>query len=121
MVQKFFAGDLVRIADDLGPSMSHFTSGCEAVVIYSYAEHYGETRGRYTKMYCLYLPNEGESSWYEEEQLTFIEPDRFDKLPKNHVARQVYEAKLARDTSYNGFIDVGGMTYDEVRFASRGE
>lgn len=97
MTQKFFRGDLVRIADDLGYSMSHFDKGCDAVVMYTYAEQYDGGR-RNEKQYCLYiLPNGGESSWYDEEQLTLVSPnDGWKKLPKNHIFRRNEEARNAR-------------------------
>lgn len=96
MTQKFFRGDLVRIAPDLGFSMSHFEKDCDAVVMYTYAEQYDSGR-RNEKMYSLYiLPNGGESSWYDEEQLTFISEDGWKKLPKNHILRRNEEAREAR-------------------------
>ena len=42
MTQQFFKGDLVYIAGDLGPTMTHFPKGVDAIVLYSYNEHYGE-------------------------------------------------------------------------------
>lgn len=75
--QKFKKYDLVKIDDNLGDSMSHFTSGCEAIVIGSYADEYG---GDDTNSYTLYLKSEGECSWYYEEQLTLIERNRKDLL-----------------------------------------
>lgn len=76
-MQKFNKGDLVRIASDLGRSMSHFTSDCDAIVIGSYADQYG---GRDTKSYTLHLKVCGESAWYYESQLTLIEANRPDIL-----------------------------------------
>lgn len=38
---EFIMGDYVRVAKDLGPTMSHFTSDCDAIVLYSYADIYG--------------------------------------------------------------------------------
>lgn len=77
MTQKFHKGDHVRVADDLGPSMSHFESGCEAIVIGSYADQYG---GQNHRSYTLHLKGQGEVSWYEEPQLTLLEADRLDLL-----------------------------------------
>ena len=77
MIQKFYKGDWVQIAKDLGRSMSHFTANCEAIVIGSYRDNYG---GDDTKSYTLHLKGRGECSWYEEHQLTLIEVGRFDKL-----------------------------------------
>lgn len=96
MTQKFFRGDLVRIADDLGPSMSHFESGVDAVVIASYAEQYGGNASGETKFTLYILPNIGEVSWYNEEQLTLISEDGWKKLPSNHIVRRNAGAKMAR-------------------------
>jgi hypothetical protein len=100
MTQQFFKGDLVSIAGDLGPTMTHFPKGVDAIVLYSYAEHYDGGRGK--NQYCLFtlgdrhLGEYGESSWYYEDQLTFKEQDRFDLLPKSHIDRRNFEAKQAR-------------------------
>lgn len=62
--KKFKRGDVVRIAKDLGPSMSHFESDQEAIITESdYCE--GWEYGLITKI-------GSESCWYEEWQLTFI-------------------------------------------------
>lgn len=76
-MQKFQKGDWVRVAKDLGPSMSHFTADCEAIVIGSYADQYGGTD---SKDYTLHLKGRGKVSWYHHHQLTLIEPGRLDKL-----------------------------------------
>lgn len=65
--QKFPPGTRVRICDDLGPCMSHFESGVNATVKYTYAHAYG---GGDVKSYCLDIDNYGETSWYNEWQLT---------------------------------------------------
>lgn len=81
--QKFFLGDRVRIAKDLGSSMSHFESDCEAIVMYSYAEQYDGSSKKNFDQFSLYiLPNRGKVSWYYADQLELIEPDRLDLLPK---------------------------------------
>lgn len=69
MKQKFQKGDLVRIAKNLGSSMSHFTADCDAIVIGSYADEYG---GNDTKSYTIHIKGHGETSWYQECQLTLI-------------------------------------------------
>ena len=95
MTQKFFKGDLVQVGE-MPEHMSHFAGNCKAVVLYTYSEKYGGG-ARESKQYCLYvLPKEGETAWYDEDQLTLIEPDRFDLLPKSSVHRKVWEAKNAR-------------------------
>lgn len=76
-MQKFHRGDLVRIAKDLGPSMSHFTADCDAIVVGSFADRFG---GNDHESYTLHLNGRGESSWYQGSQLTMIEPGRVDKL-----------------------------------------
>jgi hypothetical protein len=105
MSQKFFLGDRVRIAKDLGPSMDHFEKDCEAIVMYSYAEQYD---GRDVDKFSLHiLPNRGESSWYYADQLTLIEPNRLDLLPKNNIHRKNSEAKQARDRDLPGWLIQG--------------
>ena len=68
--QKFPKGARVRIADDLGPFMSHFQSGVDATVLYTYAHAYG---GGNVKDYCLDIDGGGSVAWYHENQLTLIE------------------------------------------------
>ena len=67
--QKFPIGTRVRIADDLGPTMSHFPSGVNATVQYVYAHAYG---GSDVRSYCLNIDGRGSSAWYYERQLTEI-------------------------------------------------
>ncbi len=67
--QKFPCGSRVRIAKDLGRSMSHFASDRDATVKYVYAHAYG---GNNVTSYCLDVDGIGSSSWYEEHQLTAI-------------------------------------------------
>ena len=94
--QKFFRGDLVQIADDLGRSMRHFEKGCQAIVIGSYAELCSDKES--VDDLCLYiLPAEGEISWYHSHHLTLIEPNRYDLLPKSNRIRLNWEAQQARD------------------------
>ena len=69
--QKFKKGTIVRIADDLGESMSHFDKGCLAVVAGTYSQQYGGTN---VNSYTLYIIDKRSivcrCSWYEEHQLT---------------------------------------------------
>jgi hypothetical protein len=67
--QKFKCGQRVRIADDLGKSMSHFKSGVNATVQYTYAHAYG---GSDIDSYSLDVDGRGECAWYKEHQLTAI-------------------------------------------------
>ena len=68
--QKFPIGTRVRIADDLGVSMSHFPKGVGATVKYTYDHAYG---GGDVKSYCLDVDGYGHTSWYSEHQLTEVE------------------------------------------------
>ena len=99
MTQKFFKGDLVQVGE-MPMSMSHFTGNCQAIVMYTYEEHYGARGPTFDKDYSLFIlkcGEFGEVSWYHENQLTLIEPDRFDLLPEGNVHRKVWEAKTVRD------------------------
>lgn len=86
--QKFRRGDLVKIADDLGPSMAHFEKGCTAIVLGSYADLYSAmSRGGYGQdRYCLLVisPRRGvySCSWYDEDQLALIVKDFVKVLEK---------------------------------------
>lgn len=76
-MQKFQKGDHVKVAKDLGKGMSHFTSDCEAVVLYSYDDKYG---GDNTESYGIFIKGKGEEAWYKEGHLTLIEAGRCDIL-----------------------------------------
>lgn len=98
MTQKFFKGDLVQVGK-MQVYMSHFADNCKAIVLYTHAEQYGGT-GRQEKQYALYILKRGDTgfnAWYDEDQLTLIEPDRFDLLPVSNIHRKVWEAKKKRD------------------------
>ena len=69
MKQKFFKGDLVRIARKLPSTMSHFPAGRLAYVEGSYADLYG---GRNKTDYALNVKGIGRVSWYPESVLTLI-------------------------------------------------
>ena len=102
MTQQFFAGDLVNVAEDLGMSMRHFDSGCQAIVQYSYADQYGSSSNKqYNKEYSLYIiKTKTSSAWYHEHQLTLVEPNRFDLLPANYTMRRNHEVKMERDRQF---------------------
>lgn len=94
--QKFFRGDLVQIADDLGVSMRHFDKGCQAIVLGTYAELCSDDND--VDNYQLYiLPKQGACSWYHTHQLTLIASNRYDLLPKNNRTRLNWEAQQERD------------------------
>lgn len=78
--QKYAPGTRVRIADDLGHTMSHFRSGCLATVQYTYAHAYG---GDNVRSYSLDIDGHGSVSWYQESQLTPVE------YPKLRAARDI--------------------------------
>ena len=78
-MQKYKNGDHVMIAKDLGKCMRHFSSDCEAIVIGSYKDQYG---GDDEKSYTVHIKGGGQSSWYEEWQLSLIEKNRVDLLEK---------------------------------------
>ena len=97
MTQKFFAGDLVNVGE-MPTFMRHFAGNCKAIVLYTYAEKYGGD-ARDEKYYCLFVLKKGERgevAWYMEDQMTFVESDRFDLLPKTNVYRKTWESKKAR-------------------------
>lgn len=70
--QKFAPGARVKITDDLGPHMSHFPSGKQATVRYTYAHACGATDERSLTQYCLDIDGLGEVSWYDECQLSEV-------------------------------------------------
>ncbi len=78
-MQLFNKGDLVRVAKDLGPSMSHFTADCDAIVLYSYTDAFGRSTHS-EPQYALYLSGKGHSSWYHEHQLTLIKAAQHELL-----------------------------------------
>ncbi len=87
--QKFKKGDLVRIAKNLGQSMSHFRSDCEAIVIGSYADRdtcQSAVDPNHFKEYTLFIEGVGTSSWYKEDQLTLIKSGEHDLLEKQEQA-----------------------------------
>lgn len=94
--QKFNKGDHVQVAKDLGSSMSHFPSGCEAIVIGSYADQHG---GNDTKSYTIHIKGSGQTSWYYENQLELIEVDRIDLLDQWEQERQA-EIDLKSDLDW---------------------
>jgi len=103
-MQKFNKGDHVRVAKDLGESMSHFENDCEAIVMYTYAERYW---GDNHKSYCIYIKGRGQVSWYYEHQLELIETGRLDLLEawENEV-KQEADMKSDLDWIFNNGKDV---------------
>ncbi len=71
MKQKFKRGDVVRVADDLGPSMEHFGGkGQIAHIVGSYTDQFGGPEHDHPE-YTLLFEDGNETSWYYESQLTF--------------------------------------------------
>lgn len=73
----FYCADHVLIADNLGQSMSHFPKGREAIVLYSYFDHY---RCGSKTSYAVLLRGQGFCAWYEEHQLTLIAKSQHDLM-----------------------------------------
>ena len=91
--QKYHYGDIVKVAADLGPSMAHFRAGVEAIVLYSYRDHYGGSDPRNLHDYGLLFTDDGhESSWYHEDQLTLVRHGDFTDIERVRAERE------ARDT-----------------------
>ena len=72
-LQEFQIGDLVKIADELPDDMSHFTKGCYAIVVGTYAQLCDSTDIDDYCSYQLLLKGEGTSAWYPEDVLELIE------------------------------------------------
>lgn len=102
-IQKFFRGDFVRIGD-MPPEMSNFAGDCKAIVIASEAEiESGDVRDDGHKIYILFVLKKGKRGykcWYHEDQMTLIEPSRFDLLPESNYFRKVEEARIRRDAQF---------------------
>jgi hypothetical protein len=80
--KRFNTYDLVRVAKDLGVSMKHFTSDCNAIVLKC-----NNSGNRYS----IYIEGQGDTSWYEEDQLTLIASNQEDLLSKWRLeARREY-------------------------------
>ncbi len=98
--QLFHRGDVVKVADDLGPSMSHFYgAGESAFVIGSYFDQFGGSpdspNGGHS--YTLMFPTHGEVSWYYESQLTLLRlgaPDEIAAAKAALEAQHEQEADL---------------------------
>lgn len=91
--QKFAPGDRVRIVDDLGPAMTHFKSGVNATVEYTYAHAYG---GDNVDSYSLIIDDYGSVAWYHECQLSLITGEEQPPTPENQKVLSP-ETKKAKD------------------------
>lgn len=80
MKQKFLRGHKVKIADEMPSWMSHFRSGCEAIVVGSYRDQFGGGKRDAQQYELALLDKKGKvydtSAWYEEYQLTLVDTDR---------------------------------------------
>ena len=74
--QKFPRGTYVKVADKLPESMSHFESGFEGIVEYTYYQEYGGDAEDKKEYSLIQLDKDGEPinslSWYDEDQLTLV-------------------------------------------------
>ena len=72
--QKFPKGSRVKVADEMPWYMTHFPSGFEAIVEYSYAQKYGTDNVR---DYSLIVLSDGRPinsiAWYKDFQLTLLD------------------------------------------------
>ncbi len=76
MKQKFWYGNRVQVALDLGPTMEGFPlAGQPAIVIGSYRDLHGDSSTNPTKPenYCLMSLTGRQSAWYHEDQLTLLD------------------------------------------------
>ena len=102
--QKFNKGDYVQVAKDLGPYMPHFQNDCKAIVIGSYADQYG---GSNDGSYTIYIKGSGETSWYDEPQLTLIERNRIGLLEEWKVeANKKYKTQSNLDWIFENGPDM---------------
>ena len=92
-MQKYHRGDRVKIAKDLGDTMSHFEADCEAIVLYSYKDKYGG-KDYDVEDYSVYIKGVGQVSWYKEHQLTLIKKKRLDLLSKWKKMRKFRKRRI---------------------------
>ena len=74
---KYARGTKISVCKEMPTSMSHFESGFNAIVEYTYAQKYG---GDDIDNYSLIVLNDKDEpinsiSWYNENQLTLISDD----------------------------------------------
>lgn len=70
-MQKFYKGDVVRLAEVFPESMAHFPGkGKVAVVIGDFEQVCGHNGS--PDKYCLYVENAGEVSWYPASLMTLL-------------------------------------------------
>ena len=86
--QKFLPGARVRIADDLGPTMTHFVSGRNATVVGTYAQL---CSGDNVDSYQLDIDGIGEVAWYHEHQLTATDAPVDNTPPEGETYHDVFK------------------------------
>ncbi len=99
--QKFKRGCKVRIDKEMPGHMSHFTSDCDAIVEYTYAQKFPEFDPNDVENYSLILLNQdgvpiGSSAWYHEHQLTLINDSVGDGFKIIETFEMEERFKLAR-------------------------
>ena len=94
---EFEVGDHVHIAKDLGPSMSHFTADCDAIILE--IDQNDEDNQAPDDKCALYIKGHGKSAWYRLHQLTLLEP-RPRGLLKMWKAEQKAEDKMHGDLDW---------------------
>ncbi len=97
--QKFYEGDLVKVADDLGYSMDHFTKGCAAIIVHStlHTKHLSSDETEEHHEYGIMFENGSTSAWYEENQLTLIKERQTDLYNKWMDDRWSKEQELIKE------------------------
>lgn len=115
MKQKFHKGDLIRVAKDLGQSMSHFTNDCDAIVMGSYYDFYGGSPESKNHQYQLHIKNHGTCSWYNESQLTLIESNRLDLLQQWEIEK---EKEREEKSNLDWIFANGKEVYEKIYSAS---
>lgn len=92
----FKRGNRVKIDDDLGPHMSHFRKGCEAVIEHSYYEKYGGELRQMTE-FALMFDDGSTSAWYPGCCLTLIDEGGehlLTEITNRRKVRELHETDL---------------------------
>lgn len=79
--------DMVRIVDELPSTMSHFTSGEDAIIV---------ERNDDEDKYALHIKHKGYSAWYHAEHLTFIKHNQSELLDKWEAGKYGKKKKKER-------------------------
>jgi len=121
-MKKFNRYDLVQIAADLGPTMSHFTHSARAIVLGSDEDSGGildideldeeDVDEEIEPGYELYIENCGESAWYPESTLTLMAPKQRELLKAWRKADREYQRTRSSST---WIFEHGKEVLDELR------